>query len=702
MGNAGTGGQMVTPPDETTADPHAVITTLRQQLAERSAERDAALKALAERTTELAHRNSEYGERIGHQSATIDVLRAMSASPGNTQPIFDLIVRRATELCDADGGGSALLDGGMLRLQAYVNHPNPGAYEAAFPQPVSAATMFGRAILARDAVQMANSGMDVEYGLQQTLSGNARSMVGVPLLRAGTPIGALSVVRRQLGEFSAIQVELLKTFAEQAVIAITSAETYRALQERTTALAQRNSEYGERIAHQSATIDVLKVMSASPGNAQPVFDLICSQARTLLGCPSAGLFEYDGKLVHLRASSGASAVITDAAAFDAYKRRFPMVPVRGSLTCRAILDREMVHIRDLGAEPRISRVVLDLGYSTQVSIPLMRDGRAIGAITAAAVEVDGISDSQVALLRTFAEQAVIAITSAETYRALQSRTADLQQSLEYQTATSDVLKVISRSTFDLNPVLSTVAETAARLCVADQAAIFRLEGDLVRLAVNYGFPPQYKAYWDERGPVAMERPAVTATSRTFHERHPVHIHDVAAVTGYPDEITRLGKQRTSLGVPLLREGEPVGVILLARQKVEPFTDRQIELVSTFADQAVIAIENTRLITEQREALEQQTATTEVLEVINSSPGDLTPVFDAMLQKAMTLCEAGNGHIHTFDGQQFDCVAIQGDPEFVSWRRRRGPVQLGGGDDTSPLKRLMAGEGIVQISDVLEE
>ena len=383
--------------------------------------------------------------------------------------------------------------------------------------------------------------------------------------------------------------------------------------ERDAALALRSSEYGERIAHQSATIDVLKMMSASPGDAQPVFDLICRQARSLLDGPSAVLFEYDGELVHLRAESGTSSVITDAAAFAAYKRGFPMVPVRGSLTCRAILDGEIVHVRNLTTEPGISKTVLDLGHRTQVSIPLMRDGQAIGAISAGSMQIDGISNTQIELLKTFAEQAVIAIGSAETHRALQTRGADLQESLEYQTATSDVLKVISRSNFDLQPVLETVAATAARLCGTEVAAIFRRDGELWRLATSFGFPPEYEAEWQAVGAVPLDLESQGVGWRAARERRPVHVHDSAVIPGLRSGPIRQSKLRTALGVPLLREGEAVGTIVLGRQRVDPFTDRQIELVSTFADQAVIAIENTRLLTEQREALDQQTATAEVLD-----------------------------------------------------------------------------------------
>src|SRR4029077_11082977 len=218
---------------------------------------------------------------------------------------------------------------------------------------------------------------------------------------------------------------------------------------------------------------------------QPVFDLIVRRARDLCNTPRAGLLEFDGELVHLRSWVGRETYGTPDAV-KAYERLFPMVPTRGSIPCRAILDQQIIHVRDLASEPGVSAAVLNLGHKSQISLPLLRDGAAIGAMALSSAEIGGFTDSQVALLQTFAEQAVIAITSAETYRALQQRTGDLQESLEYQTATSDVLKVISGSTFDVQPVFETILETAVRLCASDIAIITNREGEAYRVAATFG------------------------------------------------------------------------------------------------------------------------------------------------------------------------------------------------------------------------
>ena len=625
-------------------------------------------RELSERDAALAQRDSDYDERLAHQAATVDVLKAMSASPGDPQPVFDLIVERARDLCDAYGAILYEFDGTQIYWRAATGVSDDpavrAAYEAQFPMVPTRAWHFGRAILDRQITRIDD--MESEPGLDATLRGiTAKSNVTTPIMRGDAVIGAIGMGSRKFGGFSDSQVELLKTFAEQAAIAITSAETYRALQDSTAALARRNSEYGERIEHQAATIDVLEAMSASPGDAQPVFELIAQRARDICGGYGVSVFEYDGALLHLRAYTGVS---ENAAVRAAYEARFPMPPSPDVPSGRAILEGRAIQM-DLDPGLVARRGQGDGTVKSGIGVPMIRDKTVIGALGMGSQEPGGFSGTQIELLETFAEQAVIAITSAETWRALQTRTADLQESLHYQTAISDVLSIISRSTTDAQPVLDKLVETAAHLCDAEMAMITRCDDKVMWLGANHGYPTELWAHWMAQGPVPLDPTAVTVGMRTLTEGRVVHVHDVSAVPDYPVPHIALGGLRTILGVPLRNNDKTVGHIGLARSRVEPFTARQVALLENFAAQAVIAMENARLLTEQREALEQQTATSEVLQVINASPGNLTPVFEAMLDKAMRLCGVAFGMLRRYDGEHFHPLAARGLPEayaeFVS-------------------------------------
>ena len=489
-----------------------------------------------------------------------------------------------------------------------------------------------------------------------------RTNLLLPLRKDGALRGMISCNRHEVRPFSDKQIALLENFAAQAVIAMENARLLGELRERTEELAARNSEFGERIEHQAATIDVLKAMSASPGDPQPVFDLIARRARDLCSATNAGLFEFDGELVHARSVAGVEAYGTPEA-YEAYQRLFPMVPTRGSIACRAILDRQIIHVRDMATAPGVSAAVRNLGYRSQILLPLLRDGAAIGAVSMTSGEIGGFTDSQVALLQTFAEQAVIAITSAETYRELQQRTGDLQELLEYQTATSDVLKVISGSSFDIQPVFDTIIATAARLCGSDTGGITMREGEVFRYVSNYGQSDEYWAIQRQRTIAPGQKNSIIG--QVALEGRVVHIADIAADPDhtFPEAVT-VGGNRTVLGVPLLREGAVIGTINIARRRVEPFTERQIELVRTFADQAVIAIENARLLgelqqrtdelaarnSEYGERIEHQSATIDVLKAMSASPGDPQPVFDLIVRRARDLCNAPRAGLFEFDGE----------------------------------------------------
>jgi GAF domain-containing protein len=523
---------------------------------------------------EVQARTRDLSESLEQQTATSEVLKVISSSPGDLQPVFDAILANATELCGARFATLRLSEGDQLRTVKLYNAPAAlvehwRSTPLVRPHPESA---LGRAAFTKQAVQIEDVTKGPAYSKRDPLVvagadlGGYRTVLAVPMLKEDGLIGVISVYHQEVRPFTDKQVELVKNFAAQAVIAI---ENTRLL-----------NELRESLQQQIATADVLKVISSSPGKLEPVFDAILKNATDICEAGFGQMFLFDQGNVQKVAQVNVPEPLIE---WDDTHGRHPPVP--GGPMERIIRNMQVVHIPDVLVEHRDHPVATLGGARALLGVPMVKEGKLIGALNIFRQEARPFTDKQIELVQNFAAQAVIAI---ENTRLLN----ELRESLQQQTATADVLKVISRSTFDLQTVLQTLVESAARLCDADKATITRQKDGVLYSAEAYGFSREFMDYI-RRIPIKPERGS--ASARALLEGRVIHIHDVKADPEYTFvEAQRLGDFRTILAVPMLREGVPIGVVILTRSDVRPFTDKQIELVTTFADQAAIAIENVRL------------------------------------------------------------------------------------------------------------
>jgi PAS domain S-box-containing protein len=597
-------------------------------------------------------------EALAQQVATSEILRVISSSPTDVQPVFDAIVKSAEQLCDAEFSAVARFDDGQLHLAA-VNNLSPGEAEAfrrLFPRPPERGFAMGRAFVDGRAAHVPDVLADPEYdrrtqGALLRVTGY-RTFLAIPILRGGVPIGVIGCARRAVKPFAELQIELLKTFADQAVIAIENVRLFRELE-------TRNRDLAETLTQQTATAQILRVISSSPTDIQPVLETIAGSAARLCEAELCVVFRFDGERLHFAAHHGLT-----PEGLATLRSIWPAPPSRGTAAGRAVLDRRLAHIPDVreDVEYAVGAVAAVAAFRSMIAIPMLREGLPIGVITVLRPKPGPFSPGQVALLETFADQAVIAIENVNLFGELERRNQALTETLEQQTATAEILRAISSSPTDIRPVLETVVQAAARFCGAPDVTILRVDGDVLRGAAAVG--PFGRELASRSGGIeALEVPLTrgSVSGRAVLERRSIHVHDLLAE---PEDELPVGRDlqrrfghHTILATPLLKEGAPLGAIVLFRTEVQPFSDRQLDLVRIFADQAVIAIENVRLFTqvqeqnrELTETLEQQTATGEILRTISGSPTDVRPVFDMIARNGRRLCEADSGAVFTYDGE----------------------------------------------------
>ena len=556
--------------------------------------------------------------------------------------------------------------------------------------PTGRGSISGRTILERRAVHIVDILSDPEYkdlDAQKTMS--FRTALGVPLLRQGTLIGVMILQRRTVRAFTPKQIELATTFADQAVIAIENVRLFDEVQARTR-------ELSEALEQQTATSEVLQVISRSPGELEPVFLAMLSNAVQVCEAKFGVLFRYSDNAFH------AAATLDVPPAYAEFLGRRSFRPdvepaLAGSPLHRLLLSKDIVQSDDVSLEANPGPAGEYGGARSFIAVPLKKESELVGAFVIYRQEVRPFTNKHIDLVKNFANQAVIAIENTRLLNELRQRTDDLSEALEQQTATSEVLRVISCSPGELEPVFETMLANAIQLCGAKFGVMSLREGEAFRVIATHGAP----ALVEQRRREPLVRPTPGHNlERMMRTKAVVHIPDILADPESAPTLAKFGGAKALVNVPLLKDGDVIGSIVIFRQEAGPFTDKQVELVQNFAAQAVIAIENTRLLNELRESLQQQTATADVLQVISGSPGELEAVFKTMLENAVRICGANFATLQLRENDAFRVAAMHNPPPAFAAARQRNPLIYPNAHNA--LGRVMATKHFVHIADYTQE